>query len=121
MSTNPVQPITLNPPRRMTMQDIMDKTDRERGIKPMPLESDLLLKRVRDGGYSGQFLGDAFLSSYQPSIEFPHSLSGLLRLDAEGFRLFHEILHIRHISGWSDDIYYEIFLLITDIFSNNDY
>jgi hypothetical protein len=32
----------------------------------------------------------------------------IIKLDSEGFRLFHQILHIRHISGWSDNNLYQI-------------
>ncbi len=98
----------MNPPRRLSLAELIDKQNQERGLKPLPLEPELLLKRVADGGYSGQFLADAFISAYRTDQPFPHSLGGLIKLDTEGFRLFHEILHIRHISGWSDDALYQI-------------
>jgi len=98
----------MNPPRRVSLADLIKQQDQERGLKPMPLETELLLKRVAEGGYSGQFLADAFLSAYRTDQAFPHSLGGLIKLDTEGFRLFHEILHIRHISGWNDDALYQI-------------
>jgi len=98
----------FNPSRRMSMDDIIQQQDQERGLTPLPLESDLLLKRVADGGYSGQFLADAFISAYRTDTQFPHSLGGLIKLDAEGFRLFHQILHIRLIPGWNDDRLYQI-------------
>ncbi|WP_305908487.1 hypothetical protein Q9L42_010460 [Methylomarinum sp. Ch1-1] len=90
------------------MSDILARQAKERGLEPMILEADLLLKRIADGGHSGQFLADAFISAYCTDQPFNHSLSELIRLDAEGFRLFHEILHIRHVSGWRDETYYEI-------------
>jgi hypothetical protein len=98
----------MNPPRHLSLAELIDKQNQERGLKPLPLEPELLLKRVADGGYSGQFLADAFISAYRTDQPFPHSLDGLIKLDTEGFRLFHEILHIRHISGWSDDALYQI-------------
>ena len=98
----------INPPRRVSLDDLIRQRNQEMGIEPLPLESELLLKRVADGGYSGQFLADAFISAYRTDQPFPHSLGGLMKLDTEGFRLFHQILHIRHISGWSDDNLYQI-------------
>lgn len=89
----------INPPRRRSLADIRQEQAQQRGLEPMPLEPELLLKRIADGGHSGQFLADAFISAYRTSVPFPHSLGELLKLDSEGFRLFHEILHIRHIRG----------------------
>lgn len=96
------------PPRRMSMADIIEQQNQERGLAPLPLEPELLLKRVKDSGHSGQFLADAFISAYRTDTPFPHSLGELIKLDAEGFRLFHQVLHIRHISGWNDDSLYQI-------------
>lgn len=96
------------PPRRMSMADIIEQQNQERGLAPLPLEPELLLKRVKDGGHSGQFLADAFISAYRTDTPFPHSLGELIKLDAEGFRLFHQVLHIRHISGWNDDSLYQV-------------
>lgn len=98
----------LNPPRRVSLAELIEQQNQQRGLKPMPLETDLLLKRVADGGHSGQFLADAFLSAYRTDQPFTHSLGELIKLDTEGFRLFHEILHIRHIPGWNDDALYQI-------------
>jgi hypothetical protein len=95
-------------PRRMSLDDIIKQQNQERGLVPLPLEPELLLKRVKDGGYSGQFLADAFISAYRTDTPFPHSLGGLIKLDAEGFRLFHQVLHIRYIPGWNDDRLYRI-------------
>jgi hypothetical protein len=39
---------------------------------------------------------------------FQQSLGELIKLDTEAFRVFHQILHIRHISGWSDNKLYQI-------------
>lgn len=97
-----------NTKRHVSLSDIIKQQNQERGLEPLALESELLLKRIADGGYSGQFLADAFLSAYRTDVLFPHSLGGLRKLDDEGFRLFHQILHIRYISGWSDDNYYQI-------------
>ncbi|MDO9105840.1 MAG: hypothetical protein Q7U57_12875 [Methylovulum sp.] len=94
------QPITLN--------EMLARQQRERGLEPMPLEAELLLQRVKDGGHSGQYLADAFLSAYRTDKPFPHSLGELTKLDAEAFRLFHQVLHIRHVSGWKDDDLYQI-------------
>ena len=83
-------------------------------FEPMALESDLLLKRIKDGGFNGQFLTDAFISAYNIT-PFTHSLGDLIKLDAEAFRLFHEILHIRHVKGWSDDSLHRIEQRIKEI------
>ncbi|MFZ2452562.1 MAG: hypothetical protein WAW36_18800 [Methylovulum miyakonense] len=77
-------------------------------VAPLPLEPELLFKRVTQGGFSGLFLADAFLSAYRTDQPFLHSLGGLNKLDAEAFRLFLQILHIRHVPGWSDDRLYQI-------------
>jgi len=98
----------INPPRRHSLAEIMQEQAQQRGLEPMPLESELLLKRIKDGGYSGQYLADAFLSAYRTNQPFPHGLGGLIKLDAEAFRLFHEILHIRFIRGWNDDDLYQL-------------
>jgi hypothetical protein len=98
----------INPPRSISLDDLIKQQNQERGLEPLPLESELLIKRVSDGGHSGQFLADAFLSAYRTDNPFLHSLGELIKLDTEGFRLFHQILHIRHISGWSDDKLYQI-------------
>lgn len=93
--------------RQISLEDILNEQARVRGIKPLPLEPELLLDRIAQGGFSGQFLADAFLSAYRSGVLFPHSLRDLINLDAEGFRLFHEILHMRHVPGWSDDGLYQ--------------
>ena len=85
----------------VSMAEVLQRDAKERGINPMKLERDLLLKRVRQGGQSGNFLGKAFLSVCDMS-NFQESLGQLVHLDAEGFRLFHQILHIRHIAHWSE-------------------
>ncbi len=98
----------INPPRRVSPDEAIRQQNVARGLTSLPLETDLLLKRVADGGFSGQFLADAFISAYRTDKPFPHSLGGLIKLDAEAFRLFHECLHVRHVSGWSDDHLYSI-------------
>ncbi|UOA08501.1 hypothetical protein [Methylobacter sp. S3L5C] len=80
----------------------------DRGVPILTLEADLLLKRIQDGGFSGDFLAAAFLSMYRMRAEFVYSLGELIKLDAEGFRLFHEILHVRFCKGWNDDFLYEL-------------
>jgi len=102
------QPFKINTPRRMSMGDIIKQQNQDRGLEPLPLEPELLLKRIADGGHSGEFLGDAFLSAYRPDWQFHYSLFDLIKLDAEGFRLFHQILHIRFIPGWNDDTLYQV-------------
>ena len=104
----------INQPREVSLDDIFRQQNQERGLEPLLLELELLLKRIKDGGHSGQFLADAFISAYRMT-PFKHSLGELLKLDTEGFRLFHEVLHIRHISGWSDDFLYEIEQQIKDL------
>lgn len=99
--------IINNTPRKIHLNEILARQSQERGLEPMRLEFDLLIKRIKDGGHSGQFLADAFLSNYR-NTPFQHSLNELIRLDSEGFRLFHQILHMRFIPGWSDEKLYEI-------------
>lgn len=98
----------INPPRRRSLADSLQEQAQQRGLEPLPLEPELLLKRITDGGHSCQFLADAFLSAYRTDKPFLHSLGELTRLGAEGFRLFHEILHIRTLPGWRDDDLYQI-------------
>lgn len=109
----------INPPRSLSIDDILKRQNQERGLEPMPLEPELLLKRIADGGHSGQFLADAFISAYRTTQPFPHSLGKLITLDTEAFRLFHEILHIRHIRGWHDEDLYQIEQQIQAILKNN--
>ncbi len=103
-----LQTNAIQPKRPLNLAALIAQRDKERCVTPMPLDTDILLKRVADGGHSGQYLADAFISAYRLSIPFNHSLGELIRLDAEAFRLFHQILHIRHISGWTDESLYQI-------------
>jgi len=48
---------------------------------------------VKDGGHSGEFLAEAFISSYRKT-PFDHGLGEIIKLDTEAIRLFHQILHI---------------------------
>lgn len=118
-----VNAVTVEQPAPITLDEYINEQAQERGLEPMPLETDILLKRVKDGGHSGQFLADAFISAYRTHQPFNHSLGELTRLDAEGFRLFHEILHIRHVPGWRDDALYgieqQIKAIQTEVARNN--
>jgi len=107
-------------PRRISIDDFLNQIQQERGIDPLPLEQELLLKRVADGGHSGQFLADAFLSAYRKNVPFNHSLFELINLDAEGFRLFHQVIHIRYVPGWKDDSLYQIEKQINAINKENN-
>jgi hypothetical protein len=105
----PVQSIvdkTINAP--IGIVQIINNTKHQRGLVPLDLEADLLLLRIKQGGFSGQYLADAFLSMYRREIPFKHSLGDLLKLDAVAFRLFHEILHVRYCKGWNDNFLYEL-------------
>jgi len=104
-------------PKRPSLTEIIEEQNQQRGLVPMPLEVELLLKRVTDGGHSGQYLADAFISAYRTNKPFLHSLGELIRLDTEAFRLFHQILHIRHIRGWNDEDYHQIEKQISAIVS----
>lgn len=95
-------------PSRISLSEIIKQQDQQRGLVPLCLEPELLLKRVADGGHSGQYLADAFISAYRIRKPFKHGLGEIVQLDAEAFRLFHQILHIRHIKGWNDDGLYQI-------------
>lgn len=95
-------------PKSRRLADIIKEQNQQRGLEPLVLESDLLLKRIADGGHSGQFLADAFISVYRTNQPFQHSLGELNKLDAEGFRLFHQVLHVRHVQGWNDDDLYQL-------------
>lgn len=94
--------------RYIPIQEILAQQEQERGLKPLVLEKAALLRRVRAGDWSGRYLGQAFLSAYQIGQSFEQGLGDLINLDAEGFRLFHEILHIRHVRGWRDDVYFDL-------------
>lgn len=76
-------------------------------LELVKLDHDLLLKRIKAGGYSGEYLAAAFLSCYR-SRPFNYSLFNTIRLDREGLVLFHGILHMRYVKGWSDDALYSI-------------
>ena len=102
-----MNPVQLLKTQHRSTSEIVEQVRQERGFEPTPLESELLLKRISDGGHSGQFLADAFLSVYRGD-KFDHSLKELIKLDAEAFRLFHEILHIHHIKRWSDDSLHDV-------------
>ena len=115
----PAGSIAINPPRRRSLSDIMQEQAQQRGLEPLPLEPELLLKRIAQGGHSGGFLADAFFSAYRPDKTFQHSLSELIKLDAEAFRLFHQCLHIRHIRDWNDDNLYQLEQQINTILFNN--
>jgi len=93
--------------RKLSLSEVLAMQAAERGIVPMPLDADLLIRRIEQGGHSGKFLADAFLCSYRP-LWFKHSLYEINKLDAEAFRLFHQCLHIRHTPNWSDAALYEI-------------
>lgn len=112
---NPVQPITLKDRQAARLEQQLAKVAQERGLTPMPLETDILLRRVSCLDWSGEFLGDAFISVYWRNRNFNHSLFQLINLDAEGFRLFHQILHVRFIKGWSDDQLHALMLQINEI------
>lgn len=99
---------------KRSLADILAEQEKERGITPLPLEKNLLLKRVKDGGFSGDYLAQAFISAYLRT-EFNYSLGDLIKLDAEGFRLFHQILHIRFVPGWRDDVLSSIYKKIKSI------
>jgi len=95
----------------ISVEELKNKFKQEQesklGYKVPVLDTEFLLKRVRDGGQSGDFLARAFLSAYFHS-PFSLSLGQITKIDSDGMRLFHEIMHIRHVSGWSDDEYYRI-------------
>ncbi|MGY6278309.1 hypothetical protein [Methylomonas sp. MgM2] len=97
-----------NRPKSMTLAGYMKRQSDELGLTPMPLDTDLLLSRIRQGGDSGRFLADAFRSAYRKGVPFKHALFELVNLDTEAFRLFHQVLHIRHVPGWDDDALYAI-------------
>ena len=77
-------------------------------VQLLPLEADLLIQRVKEGGHSGKFLADAFISCYRTYTPFEHSLGEIMKLDLEAVRLFHQILHIRFVKGWDDAVLYDL-------------
>ncbi len=103
-----INPVTFSAPTTPSLADALAQNQTERGIEPLPLETERLLQRIQQGGSSGRFLADAFISAYRPGMAFNHALAELNQLDAEGFRLFHQILHIRTCPGWTDDHLYRI-------------
>ncbi|WP_394752653.1 hypothetical protein [Crenothrix sp.] len=104
----------ITQPRKVSLVELLQQQHVERSLDLLPLEVDLLLMRIAAGGHSGQYLADAFLSAYRHT-PFKHGLGELIKLDTEGFRLFHEVLHIRHVKGWNDDNLYQIELQIKAI------
>lgn len=90
-----------------TLENINNQTC-EPSVNKESLDSNLLLKRVKDGGHSGEFLAHAFISSYQLQTPFQHSLGEIIKLDVEAIQLFHQIVNIRFIKGWSDSALYEL-------------
>ena len=89
----------------LTQGYIMDINDRD---EIASINADALIKRVKQGGYSGEFLAAAFLSTYRIDVLFKFSLSAITcRLDAEAQTLFYQILNMRHL-GWSDSDMYEL-------------
>lgn len=105
--------------KTVSIDDILYEQSKERGFEPMALEMALFVKRVEQGGYSGLFLGKAFLSSYYRDEVFDEPLSGFMKLDAEGQRLFHEVMHIKLITGWSDAEYFDLAEKIQSILRKN--
>jgi hypothetical protein len=69
----------------------------QRGLDPVHMETELLLKRIRAGGLSGKILAEAFLSILDTDRPFSQSLNNLQQLDAEAFRLFHGVIHMFHV------------------------
>jgi len=106
MSLRSLKPQTSN--NCIPLDDLLAKQNQTRGFDYLPLRSVLLLQRIKDGGHSGQFLANAFLSCYRTDRPFQHSLGEIIKLDTEAIRLFHEILHIRLIKGWSDNALYSL-------------
>ncbi|MGZ5026089.1 MAG: hypothetical protein ACXWAT_02055 [Methylobacter sp.] len=106
-----------NAPYRSRQQAVRNaiEIERERGLLPMPLESEALLRRVRALDWSGEFLGEALISAYWKDQPFNNSLFQIINLDAEGIRLFHQILHIRLIPGWRDDVLYALVLEVKQL------
>lgn len=106
--------LNIAPLRKVSLSEAIQQQQATRGIQPLPLEPELLLARIKKGGHSGVFLAAAFASAYRRT-PFIHSLGDLIKLDAEAFRLFHGILHMRHTVGWSDDELYQIETKITGL------
>jgi hypothetical protein len=96
----------LTPPEKISLSEVLAKQRLDMGLDPIRIEPCLLLERIKQGGHSGQYLADAFLSAYRPAVRFNRSLSEINKLDPEAFRLLHGILHIRHVSGWDDNQLY---------------
>jgi len=103
-----IKQINTSKAKTISLAELLASEEHARGFTPDPLDQALLLKRVKDGGHSGQFLSDAFISSYRTQTPFKHSLGEIMKLDYEAIRLFHQILHIRFISGWSDAVLYDL-------------
>jgi hypothetical protein len=90
------------------------KTDQSDILDSSQIDFELLIQRIKQGGHSGLFLADAYLSTYRGS-PFPHALKEIMKLDIPGFRLFMCILHMRQVPGWDDDALYEIEQKIIEI------
>lgn len=61
---------------------------------------------IEAGGFAGLFLATAFKSFYRPGVAGP-DLCGVEELDRGNRQLFHRLLELRQLEGWSDQALYE--------------
>ena len=107
----PLQSANANP---ISYQQAFGTEEAIKHLIPQKFNDELLIKRVKQGGDSGEYLAQAFISAYCMT-EFKGSLGRIIYLDIEGLALFIDILHIRKIKGWSDSEYHAICCEIKDI------
>jgi hypothetical protein len=101
-----MKPLVSGNAEKISLDDLLPL--KSQTVRFLPLEIELLKKRIKDGGHSGEFLFHAFISSYRTHTPFQHSLGEIMKLDMEAIRLFHQILGIRFIKDWSDDVLYNL-------------
>ncbi len=56
---SPVKPLTIKERQKqktLRLEELIARETEERGIMPIALEPETLLRRVRDGGWSGEYL-----------------------------------------------------------------
>ena len=67
-----------------------------------------LQQAINEGGGAAYFLAESYLSFYRRG--YPVELYGFVNLDAPNRDLFHRMMDLRHIQGWSDSELHQMFL-----------
>jgi hypothetical protein len=105
--TDPLQQPALRPITRQEQAALSNLLCKKCRRGPLKLEADLLIQRIKQRDGSGYYLATAFLSAYR-NLPFTESLFYLVNLDAEALRLFQQIIYMRHIPNWDDNVLYSL-------------